>query len=73
MENSLRILWELVMQFIHGVGNVWNWLTDSHFIGISLFGIFEFGLNVVPLYWILGAGFLVAITMHLVKTFVPVA
>lgn len=65
--DGLRVIFDLSQTFVLGLGNVWNWLVSLQGIGFNVPIIGFIGFEFVPLYWILGGGFLVALGFALAK------
>ena len=66
MNESLRILWNVAISLIEGIGEIWEWLTNEY--TLKLFGYTIF--SATPIY-LIGGGFVAIIIFWLIKGLVP--
>lgn len=69
----IKSLWDFVINLAKGMGDVWEWLSTSHYIGLRVdwLGI-NFGFDLVPLH-LTGGVLVVLAALAFVKAFIPVA
>lgn len=69
----IKQLWDFIIGLAKAMGSVWEWLTDSHYIGLKIewLGI-DFGFDIVPLH-LTGAVLVILAGLLFIKTFIPVA
>ena len=68
-----RKLWDLVIGLIKTIGAVWDWLNQTHTIGLNIdFINFNMAIDINPLA-LTGGVMVVLIVALFIKTFIPVA
>lgn len=72
-KSVITSLWDFVINLAQAMGEVWSWLSDSHYIGLKIdwLGI-NFGFNIVPLE-LTGALLVTILALGFIKAFIPVA
>lgn len=66
MNESIRILWNVALSLIEGIGVLWEWLTNEFtlkFLGYTIF-------SATPIY-LIGGGFVAIIIFWFIKGLVP--
>lgn len=72
-KNVIVSLWDFVINLAKAMGEVWSWLSDSHYIGLRIDWLrINFGFNIVPLE-LTGAILVTLLAFGFIKAFIPVA